>query len=85
MAFFVKKVNLVIICTNNLEFDNVDAGLNYKPSIKRVNVVLSYIVSKVVNQNNLRARGFGENMPIASNETPEGRAENRRVEIKIVE
>lgn len=37
-----------------------------------------------VSQSRIKARGFGETKPVASNETPEGRAENRRVEIAIV-
>ena len=53
-------------------------------SLKRVNRILGYLVSKGVNQLNIQVKGFGEENPIAPNTTSEGRAKNRRVEIKIV-
>ena len=37
-----------------------------------------------VSQDRIMSRGYGESRPVASNETREGRAENRRVEIKII-
>jgi outer membrane protein OmpA-like peptidoglycan-associated protein len=58
---------------------------NLQLSLKRVNKVLNYLVSKGVNQFNLNVKGFGESVPIDTNETAEGRAKNRRVEIKIIE
>mgnify|MGYP001569293317 CR=1 FL=1 len=57
---------------------------NLKLSLYRVNKVLNYLVSKGVDQFNLKVKGFGETMPIASNDTQEGRAKNRRVEVKII-
>jgi hypothetical protein len=43
------------------------------------------LISKGVDAKNLQAAGFGERKPIASNETADGRTENRRVEFSIVE
>ncbi|SNR51336.1 OmpA family protein [Lutibacter flavus] len=57
---------------------------NLKLSEKRATAVKNYLTSKGVSGNNLTAKGFGEDMPIASNNTKSGRAENRRVEVKLV-
>jgi outer membrane protein OmpA-like peptidoglycan-associated protein len=38
-----------------------------------------------IEKNRLIAKGFGSSVPIASNNTPEGKAQNRRVEMKLVE
>jgi len=56
---------------------------NLKLSQDRANAVRDYLASQGVKGEKLRAIGRGEAMPIASNETPEGRANNRRVEIVI--
>ena len=51
----------------------------------RANAVKDYLVSKGVTSSNLTAKGFGEDMPIASNNTRSGRSQNRRVEVKLVD
>lgn len=53
-------------------------------SDKRASSVVAYLVSRGVLGQRFIAVGAGESRPIASNETPEGRAQNRRVEITIV-
>ena len=61
-----------------------DETSNLKLSQKRANSVLSYLVHKGVKRKRLKAYGYGETKPIASNETEEGRAKNRRVAFKIL-
>ncbi len=56
---------------------------NLELSSARADAVVRYLVSKGVPQNIISAQGFGESRPVASNDTPQGRAKNRRVEIVI--
>jgi OOP family OmpA-OmpF porin len=57
---------------------------NLKLSERRAEVVKEYLVSKGINADRLTVKGFGESDPAASNETPEGRELNRRIEFKII-
>ncbi len=52
-------------------------------SQRRAASVANYFSSQGVLYDRMMVRGFGERMPIASNETPQGRQQNRRVEIRI--
>lgn len=53
-------------------------------SERRAEAVANYMSSRGVNSARIRWQGFGETAPIADNTTMEGRARNRRVEIKII-
>ncbi len=57
---------------------------NQALSERRASTVANYLVMQGVSAARIRSQGYGETMPIASNDTIEGRARNRRVEIKIV-
>ncbi|MGG6229944.1 OmpA family protein [Tenacibaculum sp. SDUM215027] len=60
-------------------------SLNQRLSEKRAKAVLDYLITKGgVDSKRLTSAGFGEDYPIADNKTRAGRAENRRVEIKLV-
>lgn len=59
-------------------------AFNQTLSENRARTVMNYLSSRGVPVARLRSQGFGETMPVASNDTAEGRAKNRRVEIKIV-
>jgi chemotaxis protein MotB len=52
-------------------------------SQKRADTVMQFMISRGVKPSLLSARGFGEADPVASNDTPEGRAQNRRVELTV--
>lgn len=56
------------------------ASLNLNLSQKRAEAVKRYLVNAGVDPARLIARGYGEENPIASNSTPGGRAQNRRIE-----
>ena len=52
-------------------------------STRRASTVVTFLVSQGVNPNIISAKGFGETHPEASNDTPQGRATNRRIEITV--
>lgn len=57
------------------------AAANLRLSKERADAALAYLVAKGVAQARITAEGRGEAEPIAGNDTPAGRAENRRVEM----
>ena len=68
--------------TCNIDTFTFNQGL----SEARAKAVRQYLITKQgVNPSRLTAKGYGENEPIADNSTAEGRAKNRRVEIRVNE
>lgn len=57
---------------------------NQALSERRAQSVADYLSMQGVARARMGIRGYGETQPIASNETEEGRSQNRRVEIKVV-
>ncbi len=65
--------------------DNVgSAAVNQRLSEQRAQSVADSLLSFGVPQARMQTRGFGYNQPVASNDSEAGRAQNRRVEIRIV-
>jgi OmpA-OmpF porin, OOP family len=65
--------------------DNVGADeANLKLSGERAKAVLDYLISKGISASRLTSKGYGETQPVGSNDTEEGKQQNRRVEFRIV-
>jgi OOP family OmpA-OmpF porin len=60
-----------------------EAQHNLTLSKARAEAVRDYLVKKGISSDRLTSTGFGQTKPIASNDTPEGREKNRRVEFHI--
>ena len=56
---------------------------NMKLSQRRANAVREYLVQHGISASRIRSEGFGESNPVASNDTADGRAQNRRVELHV--
>jgi chemotaxis protein MotB len=65
------------------ELQQQGIATNEQLSLKRAQTVMQYLISQGVNPNLLTAQGLGDSNPIASNDTPQGRAQNRRVELTL--
>ena len=65
--------------------DRGESGFNQTLSQKRAESVKAYLQSSGVAANRMKAKGYGEDSPLANNSTAAGRAKNRRVELHIIE
>lgn len=70
--------------TDNMPIHTLHFPSNWELSTARASSVVRLFIENGVNPYRLTALGYGENRQVASNETPEGRARNRRVTIMIM-
>ena len=92
-ADFYEVLSSVALVINEFEKTYVDItghtdstgaeSYNMQLSVARANSVSGYFKSQGVLPQRIYTQGMGETQPIASNDTPEGRAQNRRVEILL--
>lgn len=65
--------------------DNVGKpAANLTLSMERANAVRAYLLMKGIDPDRVTAKGYGMTEPVADNKTEEGRAQNRRTEVKIL-
>jgi chemotaxis protein MotB len=87
LAPFQQTTIIVTGYTDNIpigpELRQQGVDSNQQLSLKRAQTVANFLVSQGVNPNLVSARGLGDADPVASNDTPQGRAQNRRVELTL--
>jgi len=83
-ALLAKHERVVVEVAGHTDSTGPEA-YNQGLSERRAKSVQDYLVSKGVRASRLTAKGYGESMPVASNDTEEGRAENRRVELIVLD
>lgn len=65
--------------------DALEAAKNVELSDERANAVRTFLIQEGIEEQRLRSEGMGDTMPVGDNASPEGRANNRRVEIILEE
>jgi outer membrane protein OmpA-like peptidoglycan-associated protein len=65
--------------------DKMSKAYNQRLSQRRAQSVVNYLIKKGISKTRLVAIGYGEEKPIATNDTEEGRQKNRRTEFKVLE
>ena len=61
------------------------ARYNQNLSKSRADSVLEYFVKNGIDRKRFESKGFGYDQPLVSNDTPEGRRTNRRVEFSLID
>lgn len=83
LEFLKLKTDIVIEIGGHTDNVGEDES-NLKLSEARSATVKNYLVSKGVSSSRIASKGYGENQPIDTNSTPEGRQNNRRTEVRIL-
>jgi outer membrane protein OmpA-like peptidoglycan-associated protein len=92
-ANFYNVLNSVILVLNEYNKTLIDVmghtdstgsdAINQPLSERRAASVGQYLISQGIDARRVATEGFGKSRPVASNDTPEGRAQNRRVELQL--
>jgi OOP family OmpA-OmpF porin len=83
-ATLKKNPSIIVEVAGHTDSDG-SAEYNEGLSARRATTVRDYLITKDVPEARLAVRGYGESVPVADNSTATGKAENRRVVLRIVE
>lgn len=84
LAYYLDNVAAANLSVGGHTDDRGEARYNTRLSRNRAEFIVNYIVQNAgINAQRLSSQGFGEDRPVESNDTSEGRAKNRRVEVTL--
>lgn len=83
VEYMRKNLNIIIEVAGHTD-SNASAEYNQGLSERRSIACMDYLISAGIAPTRLRAKGYGESRPVASNSTDAGRAKNRRTEFVVV-
>lgn len=83
LIFYMKKNPTVKILITGYTDNEGNAADNIKLSYNRAKAVMSYLLSNEINEKNISIEGKGDQFPVDTNNTEEGKEKNRRVEISF--
>lgn len=82
-AYLLRKEDMIIAVSGHT--DNVgDVDKNLALSQQRADAVKEYLIAQGVSENRIKTKGYGSSKPVADNGTTEGKAMNRRTEIRVI-
>jgi len=84
VALVLKEYDKTVVEVSGHTDSTGSDDYNQQLSLRRASTVAEYINARGINGIRIITLGFGELQPIASNDTPEGRQQNRRVELRLV-
>jgi outer membrane protein OmpA-like peptidoglycan-associated protein len=84
VAVLDEEPDITVVVEGHTDSRGTEA-YNEKLSLRRAQAVYDYFVDAGISPLRLRVRGYGELRPVASNDTDDGRAQNRRVELRVEE
>ncbi len=84
VAVVVKEYNNTVVDVKGYTDSTGSFEHNQNLSESRAESVARYLMNRGVNQARIRTTGYGPRNPVASNDTAQGRAQNRRVEIDLI-
>jgi outer membrane protein OmpA-like peptidoglycan-associated protein len=73
----------VVVCEGHTDSRGTDA-YNDALSLRRSRSVRDYLIKGGIPAKDIKVEGFGESKPVASNDTDEGRQQNRRVDLRLM-
>jgi outer membrane protein OmpA-like peptidoglycan-associated protein len=82
IATLQREGTVSIVAEGHTDSKGTDA-YNENLSMRRANAVRDYLVAGGIAPSRIQVQGFGESRPVASNDTEDGRAQNRRVELRV--